>query len=871
MAIDKQIQIVIDTKVKAAESATSIKELRRAIKDLEDTAIQYGDSSEEVFIKISQEAGRFKDRITDVKEQINSVSASNLENVASGFGRIRSSILNLDFDQAKIGAESLKASLDKTTGSEITSSIKGMISSFGDLAKSILTGSTHLATFGKTLGVITGGAILGGIIAIISNFDKLKGIGGGLGTIYTYVSSVIEKVTKGFKDLGDAIGLTNFKQKEAGEIEKTRSENTNSLLLQRLEYEKKIAQIAGGKAIAQEYDIYVQKLKDLDKKLEESDKKLKENSATYQKNLGIIKDAEEKLAKSGFKSTSVDLASAKRMMDLQIKEQKDILKKAQDENEKILEDARNKDLEGYQKNIKLKKEAENEFSLFLAQEAKNRTDEAREINRKTIANNIATIQDEYKQRRAALVQNAANERDDLKRELELLYKERDDLKENKGLLRLGKYDDGRDTSEELQRITETLDAVNATIEAKEKEKVSIKRRTNKELRDLEISHNKEVAELQLSNLEYEAGLFDKSKLLNKDYADSVKNRYLEIGKFVEDNKDKLFPIIGTKTDEKIKEQKIKVYQLLSTLRGSIETVEDEVDAAVEAYANRLAEESEGRTEKRRERREAEIKSIKDYAERLSTIANIDKVGFNLNERNVAAEAQAQARKVELENRMQQEIEAAEKLGMSTLEIKRKYDALILQSDKQTQEEKLANAANAINKAAEIAQAGSNAIQGVFDLIGQNEVQRAKKRGATEKELLALEKKAFNRNKVVGALNAGISTALGIAKTLELYPTQPVYAGILTAFIGATGLAQIAAILSKQFTGEESGSGSSSVAAIPSFNEQREDTNISAPTLFGLGDVRATNSGGDRYRVYVVESDITATQKNVNRIEVASTF
>lgn len=135
-----------------------------------------------------------------------------------------------------------------------------------------------------------------------------------------------------------------------------------------------------------------------------------------------------------------------------------------------------------------------------------------------------------------------------------------------------------------------------------------------------------------------------------------------------------------------------------------------------------------------------------------------------------------------------------------------------------------------------------------------------------KTSVRLEKAQFERNKALNTVSAIMNTYEGITAALK---KEPPYSYILAAITAAFGFAKVAAIQRQKFepsedsssssiSGSDSGSDGNYVSSIPSFN---------GPAVFNAGNTQPQNSGNTQpQQVYVLESDITKTQKRVSVIE-----
>ena len=140
----------------------------------------------------------------------------------------------------------------------------------------------------------------------------------------------------------------------------------------------------------------------------------------------------------------------------------------------------------------------------------------------------------------------------------------------------------------------------------------------------------------------------------------------------------------------------------------------------------------------------------------------------------------------------------------------------------------------------------------------------------EKEEKKVARKKFKVDKGVAAVRSVINTQEGITKALTLMPPFSFITAALTGILGAASLANI---LSKKFP--EDGATPSSSSSSPTISSPSEVSPTSA-TLFGTGGGTPTEftpfgNRSSNSKVYVLESDITNTQSDVNKVIVQSSF
>ncbi len=171
MATQQDLELTINTKVEAGNSAASIGDLRRQIKELNSLALQFGDEFPEAAKRASAEAAKLSDRLDDTKEALQDLKGEPIERIQSSVSRLREGFTTLDLPK-------------------ITSSFKNL--------------GAAVFSVGGIFAVL-----LSAIMFIVENFETLKNSGGAVGAIFTAIGKAIEFVKDLFLDLADTLGLVD--------------------------------------------------------------------------------------------------------------------------------------------------------------------------------------------------------------------------------------------------------------------------------------------------------------------------------------------------------------------------------------------------------------------------------------------------------------------------------------------------------------------------------------------------------------------------------------------------------------------------------------------------------------------------------------
>jgi len=240
MALNNQeIQLKIKGVVESAQAATSLRELKQSMRELQGLTLQYGDTNQEAFAAATAEIGKAKDKIADLNGQIKAVSGEPLENVNSSIGLISNSLNGLDFGQAAAGVNALATNLKNIKFADIKSGISDLISSFAALGEAILTNPI----------LLLGAAI----VLIVMNFDKLTKAGGIVGEFFKDLGVVITALTDTIMAFINSLGIINSKQEALRENTIALKEAQDELTQAYIDGEIAIANAANQSVIALEF------------------------------------------------------------------------------------------------------------------------------------------------------------------------------------------------------------------------------------------------------------------------------------------------------------------------------------------------------------------------------------------------------------------------------------------------------------------------------------------------------------------------------------------------------------------------------------------------------------------------------------------
>jgi hypothetical protein len=179
---------VLDIKIEAAQAASTIRNISKALKGLKEEQANATDPKD--WNRLAKAINETEGKLGDINDSFKTLTGSGVERLNSSVGLMREGFASFDF--GKIGA-----------------SLKGLGAAF------------------RAIPIFL---IVEGITKLIENFDELKNSGGLLGKIFTAIGDAIDAVGDAINYVTDAIGLTNTALDKQGEALKTNAEKSKGLL-----------------------------------------------------------------------------------------------------------------------------------------------------------------------------------------------------------------------------------------------------------------------------------------------------------------------------------------------------------------------------------------------------------------------------------------------------------------------------------------------------------------------------------------------------------------------------------------------------------------------------------------------------------------
>ena len=868
---EKDIKLRIDAAVESADAAKSLGQLRKALLEIQELQSQVGNTSGENFDKLSQAStnasqklAETRDAIGDIQDRTRTLEGTPIERLTGSFGLLKESVLNLDFDKAKIGAEGLLNTFTPVVDGKLVTgfggiggalgnlggAVKGLGSTFMSLGKALLTNPIFLLATIITLIVV----------AVIKLLDSL----GLLKPILDAIKAAIGFVVDAFKALTDWLGLTTNAANDYAEqtlkngedikkaIQDEGAEREKLLGLVEGLTDEEIAaiekktgiQIANEKSVfdvkqdtlmatQEQLDVEINALRAIEEAggelTEEQQKELDKRLDDYKKNNAAIRENE--IAKNAA-IVQMNKTSSKTLRDLQLRNVTDELEK----NKKLLEinkdkeiadieaqivkakklGASTKDLEAAK--VEIEKFYNNEAKKVQAAKVKEDADRAKEANDNYKSGKGKELKSLIDSEKAKVVLTEEGSKARLDAEIVAINKVEDFQKKNRKALELSEAQLTiiiQENIDKRAKLNETynknvLDAANK-VKLTEAE-IEVLRATTEEQRlNATLKQVEAERDIKLSSAELTA---DERTKIELEASNQIKEINTQLTDLEVANNQKILDSATTVANTKLSQA--------------------EFDAA--------------RTEGTFAEEAAEIDNIKNLqlealeAERLAKLNNTE-----LSEAEIAA--------IEEEYR-QGKKEAEETAFEATKELTEKTRLLKIKE---------------FSDAAEWAQKGATAVQGISDVLFAFKKNKAEK-GSKEEEAIA--RKQFKVNKALQLGMAVIDGFKSITTSLAQAPIAigpiPNPAGIASlAFAAITTATNIAKIAASKFesssaptppaTPDVAGGGGEGGTAASSFS----------PTQFfglGQGSAQGGGNGAGATKVYVTETDITNTQNKVKVIE-----
>ena len=211
------------------KSASSIKDLRKEMKALQDKAVNLDLNSKEYGETILQ-AAELKNKIEDIEGAVNSVKGDQIASLSGQFTQLGMSLSSLDFEDVTRRLIGIKATIGSIDAKKVGEDIVGMGKAIGGTLLTSIKSIGNVILKNPLL--LLPPIIIGIGIAIYNLKDKFEFIQNWIDAL----NKPIKFLTEEFNNFTDSIGITNNAEKE-------RLENVNKA------YEERLEKIKEGTAI----------------------------------------------------------------------------------------------------------------------------------------------------------------------------------------------------------------------------------------------------------------------------------------------------------------------------------------------------------------------------------------------------------------------------------------------------------------------------------------------------------------------------------------------------------------------------------------------------------------------------------------------
>ncbi|CAB4154063.1 hypothetical protein UFOVP630_5 [uncultured Caudovirales phage] len=871
MASKQEIQLKIDAAVDSADAAKSLGQLKKSLLEIQELQSQIGDTSSAEFAKLSEASAKAseklastRDAIGDIGDRARTMEGTAVERLTGSFGLLKESIMNLDFDKAKIGAEGLLNTFTPVVDGKLVTGLAGVKGAFGMLGDGVKSLGQTFMTVGKALLTnpifLLAAAIIAIVAVVILIMDKL----GILKKIMDALGWAIGLVVKAFEALTDWLGLTTNAQEDAAESAKKLGEEQRAQIDKTAKAQQDLLKLTEGMT-ADEIKMMEKKLgvriKTNESSFDIEKRRLEATNRTLKTEIDALnaiteaggelteeqqKDLEQR--KKDYEANSAAIVSQeqqkqKAILDINKKSSETLqawkLKNITDDNKRAKEQLKLDEADALRKI-----DVEIINAKRLGQSTKDLEASKNEIKKYYTAQSTKIDETVQKQEADKAKANYDNYKSNIGKQLKAL--------EDAEKAKVSKTDEG--TAARVQAEIHALDAVEAF--------------QKKNAKALGLSQN-QLTIIYQENIDKRKKLqddFDNSVLdaANKLRVTTAENKVLEaqddFARF-EAQKELLRAQADVELSDKAKtaEEKKKIEAQLAI---DTKAIDDEITAKKQENKQKELDNAVVVSDTKLSKAQFELET-----EQLTTDAKIAKL-------NEVKDLEIQA----LNDQMNAELANTELTAAQKEQIEENYRQQRETAETATTEKIKALKQAELQATVDTAQKGMAAGQALADAVFAIKKRNLVKGSAEE---MAAAKKQFQVNKAMQLGMAVIDGFKAITTSLAQSPIAigpiPNPAGIASlAFAAITTAANIAKIAASKFEG----GGTPTAPTPPGMGgggaggaEGSAATNFQPAQFFGLGQGQMTPGGpnGGMQRVYVTETDISSTQNKVKVIEDRATI
>jgi len=854
----------IDILINTANSAKSVRELRGALKELV-SAQQDVDKSSPDFQKLVDGINETEGKIGDLNDSFKSFAGSGMERLTSSTYLLKDGLSNMDLDKVKIAFDGLKqlpkalsGEFDKLTGVIKKLDFKSLGSSMKTLGESGVGALTKsIVQLGKAIltnPILLLAAVIIGLVAVVVKFyDKII----PLRLAIEAFGAAVDVVIQALKDFADWIGITDFAASEAADNQIKNAKKTEDAMVRKYDQEIAMAEAAGLSTLDIEK-----------KKLLAVQRSNADQIAAIQKKMSVEGDADGKQKEALTEHVRLIEDAYNKGLVLDAKNNKRI----SDEQAKADADTKAKYKTALDDRIKIRQEFNQVMDDMSIKLIKNDMDRETASNLKSYTMDLEKYAKTYK-----VDENGRSKSSEFQIKWDAYKLKREALYQAEDMKIREKYQ------------TKNVEAQAAYVDTLLKLGDLLNKKPGKDgYLDLkaEAEFVKEQFKLNQERLSSTIKLLEIESNTKKNSYEGDKAMLLKIDKETKAKISVATEEAATKDAEASKASIDKVNKdliaqkelsVMLTKEGSMEELKAKKDALALKAVIDLEDTNATVNEKLviEQKYKDDLKQLdKDY---LDSVDNSNKLLLDKEREKVAKQLTLYAQYIDTVKG------ALNSIGdIASMKMKQEGDEYNATEQRKIEDMKYTNDVR-IQTLEDEAAAGTITAEQLAQK--KKEIQDAEATSEYETKLAIynfnkeLKSKEFKRNKAFQLGSAVMDTASGIMKSLAASPLAygpiPNPVGIASMIaVAVAGAANIAKILATKegdsgappkppvlsSAGAGSGSGNSSSSSSNSF---------SAPQFYKLGQ---GGGSGERMsqRIYVLESDITNTQKNISQVEVRAT-
>lgn len=278
---------------------TGVSQMKQELRELKDQMLNTTDPA--VFAALADKAGALQQKLAGVNKEISQFSSgSNFDQALGAFDQLGMSIMNLNFAAAARDSANLNQTIGALGAADVTKQFTGLTTTIGNLGKTFLSLGKLIITHPIFIIAAAIAVIVAIVAAVLNKFGLLK-------KVLDVLMAPVKAIIQAFKDLGDAIGLSDYEGEKNLEEQRKRSEKNLALIDREAKAKEDMFNLVQGlsvdeiKILREKYGVEVDLSQStFDIKAEQLEAKNKENLDLQQKLLekkSMTKEEKDELAK----------------------------------------------------------------------------------------------------------------------------------------------------------------------------------------------------------------------------------------------------------------------------------------------------------------------------------------------------------------------------------------------------------------------------------------------------------------------------------------------------------------------------------------------------------------------------------------------